>query len=341
MLEGLTKWWNLLRARFHGVVDTWNYRTNTRTLLIAGSLIPLSIALHIVFNSAPQNFPTHELVTVESGAPLSDIAESLYDQHVVRFPLLFKIIAMVTGNSHSIYSGDYYFSKPLSMIGVLSRISTGAFGLEPVTLTIYPGETVAKMAQQCEKIFFRCTRERFSEAAQSFEGYLFPDTYTFLPNADERTIVKTLNDTFYTKIYPLQDQILKSQYSLHEIITIASILEREERTTKDRRLIAGVIENRLKKDMPLQVDATFLYLLGKGSFDLTKKDLALDNPYNTYTHKGLPPGPIGSPSLDAIEAVLNPTPSKYLYYLANASGKTFYGETYADHLRNRQQHLNK
>jgi UPF0755 protein len=278
---------------------------------------------------------------VQSGLALSQISESLYEQKVIRYPKLFTLAATLTGNSHSIYSGDYYFSKPLSMLGVLSRISTGAFGLEPVRFTVYEGQTVAKMAAQCEKIFFRCTKEKFIEEAQSFEGFLYPDTYTFLPNANEHTIVKTLNDTFYNKIYPLQGQILKSKYTLHEIVTIASILEKEERTTYDRRMIAGVIENRLAKDMPLQVDATFLYLLGKGSFDLTKKDLAMDNPYNTYTHKGLPPGPIGSPSLDAIEAVLNPTDNEYLYYLANNHGKTFYGKTYADHLRNRELHLNK
>lgn len=336
--EKLVQFFKKLLAR---VQDAWNRRTNIRTVLVLGSIIPAVLAFNIILNSPPKDFKVHTLIKIEAGEPLSSIADSLYKQNVIRFPRIFTIVAELSGNSRRIYSGDYYFTKPLTMLGVLSRISTGAFGLEPITFRVIEGDTVARIAARCEKVLFKCSKEKFIDEAQSFEGYLFPDTYTFLPNVDEHTVVKTLNDTFYSKIYPLQDQIMKSKYTLNEIVTFASILEKEERTTRDRRLIAGVIENRLEKDMALQVDATFLYLIGKGSLDLTRKDLAMDSPYNTYTHKGLPPGPIGSPSLDAIEAVLNPTKSNYLFYLANRAGKTFYGETYDDHLKNRRLYLNK
>ena len=122
---------------------------------------------------------------------------------------------------------------------------------------------------------------------------------------------------------------------------MASILEREAHDLEDRRMIADVLWRRLELGMPLQVDATFLYTLGKTTFDLTDADLEGDDPYNTYVNKGLPPGPIGSPSLESILAAVTPIKSDYLYYLADKNNVTYYSETYEEHLQKKRKYLGR
>jgi len=157
-----------------------------------------------------------------------------------------------------------------------------------------------------------------------------------LPNANEQSVLQAMRENFNDHIKELAPEIASSTHSLSDVIIMASILEKEAFNTKDRRMIAGVLWNRLKKGMALQVDATFLYTLGKGTFQLTKADLAADSPYNTYKNKGLPPTPIGSPSLDSIEAALNPIPNNYLYFLADHDGVTHYCKDYDCQLANKE-----
>ena len=126
---------------------------------------------------------------------------------------------------------------------------------------------------------------------------------------------------------------------LKEVVIMATILEREAPQGADRRIIAGILWKRIAIGMPLPVDVRFLYTLGKGTFQLTTKDLTTDSPYNTYTNKGLPPGPIGSPSEDALEAAVNPTKTKYLYFLADRSGVTHYSATYQQQIANKNQYF--
>jgi UPF0755 protein len=120
---------------------------------------------------------------------------------------------------------------------------------------------------------------------------------------------------------------------------MASIIEKEEFEDVDRKMISGVLRNRMRINMPLQVDATFLYILGKGSAQLTRKDLAMDSPYNTYVYAGLPPGPIGSPSLSSILAALFPTSNPYIFYLADSTGTTYYSENYEQHLAKKRKYI--
>jgi UPF0755 protein len=167
------------------------------------------------------------------------------------------------------------------------------------------------------------------------EGYLFPDTYFFLPNATEDTVIQTMRQNFDAHIATVQADIDASGKPLSEIITLASIIEREARNPEERRKISSVLWNRLKKDMALQVDVTFLYTIGKGTFELTKDDLASDSPYNTYINKGLPPTPIGSPSLDAIVAAAVPAKTDYLFFMADLRGVTHFCKTHSCHQANK------
>jgi UPF0755 protein len=168
---------------------------------------------------------------------------------------------------------------------------------------------------------------------------LWPDTYYLEPTVTPDEVVKKLRATFATKIDPLKSTITASGHSLSEIITMASLVEEEASTDKDRRLIAGILWKRLAAGMPLQVDASLTYALGRSTHDLTVDDLKSDPPYNTYQSTGLPPAPISNPGLAAIKAVLEPTKSAYFYYLADQYGVTHYAETLAEHNENKAMYL--
>jgi len=175
--------------------------------------------------------------------------------------------------------------------------------------------------------------------ASTSEGFLFPDTYFFLPTASTSAIVEEMRENFNRQTASLQADLLAADKSLLEIVTMASIVEKEAYDSEDRRMIAGVLWKRIEAKMRLQVDAVFPYILGKNTFQLTKADLNYDSPYNTYRYAGLPPGPIGSPSLDAITAALNPTESPYWFYLADDEGVTHFAKDFDEHVANKQKYL--
>ncbi|MBI5004297.1 endolytic transglycosylase MltG [Candidatus Kaiserbacteria bacterium] len=313
--------------------ERWVEHTNRRTLVIIIVIGIIATFSYLFLIRPPDNFPLDHLVSVPDGQSLKQIGDTLQKQGVVRSSLAFRVMATILGKGRHMRAGDYLFKEPQELFSVARTISIGAYGLEPIHIRIPEGATTRQMA-----VIFRSQLERFDQAnflvqAQPMEGYLFPDTYFFLPNATEETVIKTMRQNFDAHITEIQDQIEASGHSLSDIIIMASILEREA-TGKgdDRQKIAGVLWNRLSKNMPLQVDVTFLYTVGKGTFDLTRQDLKSDSPYNTYTHKGLPPTPIGSPSMNAIEAAVDPIKSDYLFYLADENGVTHYSKTYQQHL---------
>jgi UPF0755 protein len=259
----------------------------------------------------------------------------------VQSAFAFKIIAALTGNARTLHAGDYIFKEPKDIFSVVRAVSLGAFGLEPEKIRIPEGATTRSMAIIFKSRLLRFDSEKFLALAQPQEGYLFPDTYFFLPNADEDTVINAMRAEFDEHMKPYEAEIASSSRSLHDIITLASIIEREASRTDDRHMIAGVLYNRLAKNMPLQVDVTFLYTMGKNTFQLTRADLKSDNPYNTYVHKGLPPGPIGSPSLDSIDAAVHPDTHKYIFYLADNTGVTHYSRTYEEHLAKKRLYLGR
>ena len=147
-----------------------------------------------------------------------------------------------------------------------------------------------------------------------------------------------MEDNFEAKINSLS-AFATTTRSKEDIIIMASILENETRTPEDRRIVSGILWKRLKLGMPLQVDASFVYVNGKNTYELTANDLKIDSPYNTYKYQGLPPGPIGNPGLDSILAALNPTTTKYLYFLSSLDGKMYYAQTFEQHKKNRELYL--
>ena len=230
------------------------------------------------------------------------------------------------------------FNEPVSIFSLLSRFTKGEFGFKPVKVTVAEGLTVKKIAELflavkpssgglTAKIFENFDKEEFLEKTEKLEGYLFPDTYLFLPFAETEQIIGTMTDNFKNKAGDIG----------RDIVIMASLIEKEVPDSDDRKIVSGILWKRLKLGMALQVDAVFPYITGKQK--VLSDDLKIDSPYNTYLHKGLPPGPIANPGLDAIIAARNPQETSYLYYLSGNDGKTHFAKTFSEHLRNKEKYL--
>ncbi len=290
--------------------------------------------------SAPQNFPTGRIINIEQGATLTEISQTLSEKSVINSPLFFKLSVQYVGGDNGAIAGDYFFDKPLSVFDIAKKITQGEYGLVPTKVTILEGSTIFDIAEVFEENFSEFDKARFLEMATSSEGYLFPDTYSFLSNTKEDQIFKELNDNFNKKIALIQEDIDASGHSLEEIVIMASIIEKEAWKEEDRKLISGVLWNRIDIGMPLQVDAAFLYINGKSTYHLTYDDLDIDSPYNTYKYKGLPAGPICNPSLSSLKAAVMPEKSDYLFYLSDREGNTYYAFNFEEHKRNKYLYMN-
>jgi len=291
------------------------------------------------FFLAPGDFSRGTIVSIDDGMTLSAVAGTLEKENIVRSPFLFKIAVVILNGSGKVVSGDYFFDSRPTFIDVARRIARGFYGLSPVKLTIPEGANVYEIAILAEEKLDKFDAEKFIHIAEKDEGYLFPDTYHFTPNDSAVEVHRTMRDNFDKKIEALKPAIKESGKTLHEIVTMASLLEEEASQTKTRRLIAGILWRRLDIGMLLQVDATFSYINGKNTFELTLDDLDDNSPYNTYKHKGLPPGPISNPGLDSIVAALYPEENPYLFYLADLSGTTYYSKTFEEHKQKKFKYL--
>lgn len=319
--------------------EHWRRGANQRTIL---TIIIVGFAVLYMYSqwfAPPQEFPIDELVSIPEGVALDAVARTLQEQNVVKNETALRLIVTMLGRDTSVRAGDYLFKEPKSVFSIAKAIATGAYGLEPTRIRIPEGATTKEMAKIFSTRLKRIDATLFLEKAQPFEGFLFPDTYFFLPNVSEDTVIQTMRQNFDEHIAQIAGEISSFGKPLRDVVTMASLLEREARLMKDRQMIAGVLWNRIRKDMLLQVDAAFLYTIGRTTFDLTMTDLKSDSPYNTYKYKGLPPGAIGSPSLQSLLAAVTPVKHKYLYYLADNTGVTHYSVTYEEHLRKKRLYL--
>lgn len=322
------------------VTLNWREKANRRSVLILITIGAITLVSYVFLIAPPRSFPVGNLIAVPEGASAREAGEMLEAQGVVRNGTAFSIAVTILGADRGVRAGDYLFKEPRDLLSVARAITTGAFGLEPIRIRIPEGATTKEMAKVYAAQLQRFDVETFIAKAQPEEGFLFPDTYFFLPNATEDIVLKAMRQNFDTNIAQLAGEIETFGKPLNEIVIMASILEKEAFDFQDRRMIAGVLWRRIKINMPLQVDAAFLYSLGRSTFTLTKEDLQnSEDPYNTYIHKGLPPGAIGSPSLDSLRAAVTPVDQGYLFYLADSNHVTHYSKTYEEHLRKKALYL--
>ncbi len=287
----------------------------------------------------PKNFPVPYSFLIQNGQTLFSISEDLHKNNIIQSKQFFQIAMLLFGSDTKISVGEYYFEKPLSVFEVALRISGKQFGVEKIKVTFPEGFTTKDMEKRLSEKFINFDSELFLSLSEKHEGYLFPDTYYFFPSTSIDVIVNAMRKNFDKKIQSLEKDITNSGRTREQIIIMASLIEKEARGENDRHIISGILWTRFDKGMLLQVDAPFLYLLGKESRELTRADLAINSPFNTYRYKGLPPSPINNPGIASIEAALYPEKSPYLFYLHDESGAIYYGKTYTEHLQNIKKYL--
>lgn len=289
--------------------------------------------------SPPSAFPSGTTLIIARGTGVSEIARELSDAHIIAHPTLLQLLLRASSNGTGVQAGMYRFSHPENLFVVAYRLTTGAYDIPPTRVTLIEGTTVREYAERVANALTGITVSDFVTAGKPYEGYLFPDTYLFVPGTTADAVVVSMRANFNTKVATISSEINASGHSLSDIVTMASLVEKEGRTSAVRRVVAGILWNRLAHRMPLQVDAVFGYIYNRDTYSPSLADLKVDSPYNTYTHTGLPPGPINNPGLDSLEAALNPTATNYLYYLTDKSGVMHYATTYAGHVANQQKYL--
>ena len=291
---------------------------NIKKIIFYASILVVFFSLfYFFFLSAPSNFPVSYVVQIEPGMSLRSISSVLKKDQIIRSRVAFEYLAIFFGGEKRIISADYLFEKKLPVWQVVWRIVKGEHHMAPVTVTIPEGFNVNQIGDAFVLKLAHFSEVSFLLKTKDLEGYLFPDTYFFLTNADDTDVIKSMNDNFYKKITPLLPEITSSGHTEKEIITMASVIEREAKGDTDRAVIAGILWRRISIGMPLQVDAA----------------------PDTYKSKGLPGVPIGNPGLKAIEAALNPQTSSYLYYLHDKNGNIYYAKTFAEHEINIKKYL--
>jgi UPF0755 protein len=298
-----------------------------------------------------QGYPEAErIVTVDPGMKAAQILERLESQGVLANAGLSRVYLIYVLRNPPVQAGDYLFHGPLTTDQVLRKLIKGDVVTHRVTLV--EGLTLEETADILVKAGFG-RRETFLEllrspaliadldpSATDLEGYLFPETYTFTRRTPEREVVKTLVKSFRNRFERDVRPGLAAHprpRSLREIVTLASIVEKEAKADSERPLIAAVYQNRLDRRIGLAADPTVIYAMKKAGTwngNIRKDDLRMDSPYNTYRYAGLPPGPICSPGLASLVAAAEPASVPYLYFVSRNDGTHVFAQTLAEHNRN-------
>ena len=298
-------------------------------------------------------------VTIEDGDGARSIAEELQDAGVIQSARLFRVLVAFMGIENELQAGSYEFDKGMSTLSVINRIHTGVTA--PVMVTIPEGLRAEEIGDLLEKEgvvsksgFLSALKEDYGKpflpegaGERNLQGYLFPATYGFSRATSGHQAVEQMLDAFEEQVVTeVQPQLETTGLTLDQVITLGSIVEREAVKPEERPLIASVYLNRMKVNIALQADPTVQFAVandpqsvsqyGYWKKELTLSDLEIDSPYNTYKNGGLPPGPIASPGLDSINAVLRPARTNYLFFVAKDDGSHVFAETLEEHLRNVQ-----
>jgi UPF0755 protein len=301
------------------------------------------------------------IVTVREGQTAQEVGEKLEDEGIIASGLLFRVLVALEGYDSRLVAGDYEFDKGMPTLEVIDRIRRGQTA--PLVVTIREGvraEEIADLMEEKEVVSAADFLEAITQWYEfsfmytkpywaTLEGYLFPDTYFFNRNMTADEVVQQILENFDQRFdSELRQEAAAAGMSVHTVLTLASIVEREAQLPEERPIIAEVFLTRLRRGMPLEADPTVQYALGNDPAsvakygywkqDLTQADLEVDSPYNTYRNTGLPPAPICNPGLDSIRAVLNPAQTNYLYFVARADGSHVFAETLEEHLRNVEQY---
>jgi UPF0755 protein len=312
-----------------------------------GTLVAAALAWFAIELGPVSASKTGIRFTLRSGMSVPAVARALYRSGLVRDEAVCTLYMRWVVRARGVKAGVYRLSPSLSAPRIVDRLQRGPLPTDGVTVTIPEGFNARQVAERLAgqgmihdpETFLSVVRKGWRRLHAPFglpsvglEGYLYPDTYEFAPGSTPEMIAQTMLDTFTRRFYmPNRARIAARGRSLNQVVTIASLIEREAEVPQDRARIAGVIENRLKRHMRLQIDATVLYAMGRHKNRVLYDDLRTESPYNTYRRTGLPPGPIASPGSEALEAALAPERHDYLFYVAAPDRSHVFTRTEAEH----------
>jgi UPF0755 protein len=286
-----------------------------------------------------------EVVDIAPGIGTRGIGKLLSKKNIISSKFGFLLWAKVSGNSKKLKAGEYDLSPSWPVPKIIDEIASGNIKIHKVTIPEgYNMREVAKAFSASGVTDYDSfitsasnpeTLQKFGIKGKNAEGYLYPETYSFPKSATSREVVVKMISTFFDRVGPVRKKFeKKSRLKFSQIVTLASIIEKETANREEYRLVSAVYDNRLRKKIMLQADPTVIYGLPNYDGNITKKDLKYDSPYNTYVHWGLPPGPIANPSVEAIIGAYNPADVEYLYFVATKKdGRHYFSLDYDEHRR--------
>ena len=285
--------------------------------------------------------------TVTQGEGVSMIADHLVEARVIKSAFPFKLYVKFSGASTNMQAGVFDLKTGMSYAAIVDTLARAS--AEEIEVTIPEGYTLKQIGETVRTAIPSITEDEWNAAVGvdstfkthpfvvaagkpdgvDLEGYLFPDTYRFFADATAEDVVERMIDTMQTKAVAMT----------HAQLTLASIVEREVRGAEDMKIVADLFLRRIDMGMALQADSTINYVIDGDDPSVSAEDLELDSPYNTYKYPGLPPGPISNPGMNAIQAVLHPTPNAWYYFLTADDGTVYYAKTFDEHVANKNRYL--
>jgi len=347
----LLNWLRDLQSKDFSKIDIKTLKKITKVVVI---FLFLFLAYSFFQVYVPFNPMSHETITytVQKGWGNDDIAKELKSLGMIRSVYFFRFYTIVSFNHSELMAGKYTISPNMSIYKIVKKMANGDMIKD--RFVVYEGWNVSDIGEYLESREL-CTKEDFIKSAKedyssefkfledkpkdvSLEGYLFPDTYEISEGETCQDIIKTMLANFEKKLTPeIQAEIKAQDKTIFDIVTMASLLEKEVKTLEDKKIVSGILWKRLDVGMALQLDSTVNYITGGNDPSVSIKSTQIDSPYNTYKYPGLPKGPISNPGMDSIMAALEPTESAYWFYLSD--GSTHFSRTLEEHNVNKAKYL--
>jgi len=320
----------------------------------------MTVLIFFFLVNKPNDFSNQKPFSVAYGENLVSVAQRLEQEEYIPSGLIFQFYTRIINKDKDIKAGVYTFSSPLSVKQILELITDNHTTQE--AFLVRPGDTLLDIERNLleDRIIssdVSLERWKISDLSQdpayrslfqgapenaSLEGYLFPDSYHIPSGLPEEEMINIFLDNFAAQVSPIYLPSISRKYNFYEILTMASLLEKEVQSSEDKAIVADILWRRLEIGMPLQVDAAICYAQDQSfqNCQLTVDSFKIDSPYNLYKNKGLPPSPIGNPGLESIKAALHPQSNDYWYYLTDRkTGKTIFSQTYEEHKAARRKYL--
>lgn len=325
------------------------------TIIFAVIFIGIFYIVHTAVSPINKNDKEIVYFEIKQGENANSIAKKLESQRLIKNSKLFVLMSKYLKYDRRLLSGYYELNKNMNMIDIMKHINSGKQVMSK--FTIAEGKNIYEIANYLEAENFTSKEEflklchdkeilqKYNIPAESVEGYIFPSTYYIVKGNSARVLLTLTIDSLFKQFADFEEKAKRLGYTLHEVLTMASIIEKEMGPLDDPKIISSVYYNRLRINMKLQADPTTIYAmtLQKGDAidkpNLRRADLLMSHPYNTYTANSLPPGPICSSGVKAIEAALNPANTDYIFFVADGTGKHAFSKTYEEHLKNIDKYI--